>query len=141
MNSITFNEAIEEIKSSGSIEKETIEIAEEISRIVGDIAEARFRSGLTQRQLAEKSGIKQSAIARMESLQAIPRLDTLVKIARCLDVKINVDSISTEISKMGIVVSLQNYRANTDNYRWNSASSDGFSANYARKEPTNAAIG
>ncbi len=141
MSSITFNEAIEEIKSSGSIEKETIEIAEEIARIVGDIAEARIKKGLTQRQLAEKSGIKQSAIARMESLQAIPRIDTLVKIARCLDVRISVDSISTVITDVGIVVNLQDFMANTDNYRWNSGISLGFSANYARKELAYAAIG
>ena len=50
----------------------------------------RVKSGLTQRQLAEKCEIKQSAIARMESLQAIPRLDTMIKIARSLNVKIAV---------------------------------------------------
>ena len=38
---------------------------------------ARKRAGLTQRQLAERSGIKQPAIARIESQRVIPRTDTL----------------------------------------------------------------
>lgn len=88
-NSLTFDEAIESIKASGEKEKQAIECADKIAQIINKIASARIEKGMTQRQLAEKSGIKQSAIARMETLQVIPRVDTLVRIANSLDIEID----------------------------------------------------
>jgi transcriptional regulator with XRE-family HTH domain len=41
------------------------------------LRQARRRAGLTQRQLAEKAGVPQSVIARIESRAVIPRVDTL----------------------------------------------------------------
>ena len=43
---------------------------------------ARRRRGLTQRQLAERSGVPQSAIARIESGTVTPRIDSLDKLLR-----------------------------------------------------------
>ena len=48
--------------------------------IIGKMIEAREEKGLSQRELAELSGIKQPAIARLESLKATPQIDTLFKI-------------------------------------------------------------
>ena len=42
--------------------------------------EAREKQGLTQRDLAKISGVKQPAIARIESLRSTPQLDTLLKV-------------------------------------------------------------
>jgi transcriptional regulator with XRE-family HTH domain len=41
------------------------------------LRQARRRAGLTQRQLAEKVGVPQSQIARIESGATVPRVDTL----------------------------------------------------------------
>lgn len=41
------------------------------------IAYERRKAGLSQRQLAERSGIKQAAIARIESGRVSPRVQTL----------------------------------------------------------------
>jgi len=41
----------------------------------------RRRLGFTQRELAEKAGIKQPQLARIESGKQLPRLDTLISIA------------------------------------------------------------
>lgn len=68
MSNLTFDDAFEELKCSDADEKRIIEEANELARIIGNLAEARVKSGLTHRQLAEKSGIKQSAITRMEFL-------------------------------------------------------------------------
>ena len=95
-----YEDLIEEVKSSGGKAKETIETATEMARIIGELSEARIRLGLTQRQLAEKTGLKQSAIARMESLQTIPRLDTLIRVANSLNVKIDIAEDSTRYSSM-----------------------------------------
>ena len=47
--------------------------------LIGKVIEARESQGLSQRDLAELSGIKQPAIARMESMKSIPKIDTLFK--------------------------------------------------------------
>jgi transcriptional regulator with XRE-family HTH domain len=43
---------------------------------------ARLRAGLSQRALAERSGIPQPSIARMEAGQTVPRVDTLQRLLR-----------------------------------------------------------
>ena len=47
--------------------------------LIGKMIEAREEKGLSQRELVEISGIKQPAIARLESLKATPQIDTLFK--------------------------------------------------------------
>ena len=48
--------------------------------LIGKMIEAREEKGLSQRELAEISGIKQPAIARLESLKTTPQIDTLFKV-------------------------------------------------------------
>jgi len=48
--------------------------------LIGKLIDARESKGLTQAQLAEAAGIKQSAVARLENLKATPQIDTLFKI-------------------------------------------------------------
>ena len=40
----------------------------------------RESQNISQTQLAKASGVKQSAIARMESMKAVPQIDTLIKL-------------------------------------------------------------
>lgn len=56
--------------------------------IVAHLVSRRIKLGLTQRDVAELSGLKQSAIARLEKEGAIPRLDTLEKISKALGLKL-----------------------------------------------------
>lgn len=44
--------------------------------------------GVTQKELAEKTGMKQSAIARIESSDTLPRKSTLKKLARVMDIDV-----------------------------------------------------
>ncbi len=112
MKKVTFDEVFEEIKSKGKEEKETIEMAEELARVIKELTDARINKGFTQRDLAEKCGLKQSAIARMESLQKVPRLDTMIKVARCLDVKVYV-GVPEETSVSVIILRKINYNWDT----------------------------
>lgn len=48
--------------------------------LIGKMIEAREQKGLSQRELARISGVKQPAIARMESMKVTPQIDTLFKI-------------------------------------------------------------
>ena len=52
--------------------------------LIGKLIEAREQMGLSQRELAEKAGIKQSAVARLETMKATPQIDTLFKILQPL---------------------------------------------------------
>ncbi len=42
--------------------------------------EAREAKGLSQRELAKLSGVKQPAIARIESMKSTPQIDTILKV-------------------------------------------------------------
>lgn len=63
---------------------------EERNRIGSEIAELRAKQGLTQEQLAEKLGIKQQSVSRIERGLFSVGFDMLQKIAEVLnsDIKI-----------------------------------------------------
>lgn len=50
----------------------------------------RAEQGLTQEALAERVGMKQSAIARLELGETEPKLSTLLRLARALDTPLTV---------------------------------------------------
>ena len=53
--------------------------------------EERKRQGLSQRDLAKLCGVKQPMIARIESADSIPQLDTLLRIAVALDIDLKIE--------------------------------------------------
>lgn len=58
---------------------EETELEEQVKRM---LIQARIDSGLTQKELAAKSGIRQSNISRIENGDCVPTLTTLHAIAR-----------------------------------------------------------
>lgn len=62
-------------------EKATIDFEVEL---IGKVIEAREAKGLSQKQLAELAGLKQPAIARLESMKSTPQIDTLFKVLQPL---------------------------------------------------------
>ena len=54
------------------------------------IADAREKAGLTQKELAEKSGIKQGNLSRLENGVVNPSLETLEAIAKSLGKKLDI---------------------------------------------------
>lgn len=57
-------------------------------QILDLLMEQRIKYGLTQKQLAEKIGTKQSAISRLENGNYNPTVNFLQKIADALDIEI-----------------------------------------------------
>jgi len=73
----TFSDYMNDETRVSPVERERINF--EIS-LIGKMIEAREKRGLSQRELAEISGVKQPAIARLENLKATPQIDTLFKV-------------------------------------------------------------
>ena len=73
----TFSDYMNDETRVSPAERERINF--EIS-LIGKMIEAREEKGFSQRELAEISGVKQPAIARLESLKATPQIDTLFKV-------------------------------------------------------------
>ena len=61
------------------------------AQIADRVAERRVEKGLSQRELAERCGTTQSAIARLERGGRPPRIDTLLRIAEALDCELVVE--------------------------------------------------
>ena len=58
-------------------EREAVNIE---AALIGKIVEAREEKGISQRDLANMTGIKQPVISRMETLKTTPQLNTILKL-------------------------------------------------------------
>lgn len=59
-------------------------------RAISELISARTKKGITQKELAQKIGTKQSAIARFESGNVNPSLGFLEKMAEVMGYKVNI---------------------------------------------------
>ena len=84
MKNVSFDNVWEELKSEDEESRIFYRTAEDTAKLINGLAGERIRQGLTQEELARKAGLKQSAVARMESVKSIPRLDTILKVADAL---------------------------------------------------------
>jgi DNA-binding XRE family transcriptional regulator len=70
--------------------------------LIGKMIEAREEKGLSQRELAEISGVKQPAIARLESMKATPQIDTLFKVLHPLGYTIEIVPLTGKQPSAGV---------------------------------------
>ena len=73
--------------------KKEYEALEPEFAIIQEIIEARKELGLTQKQLAERSGITQADISRLENGNANPSIRTLKKLAAALNRKLKIEFV------------------------------------------------
>ena len=57
-----------------------------IQRIIEMLREERLRQGLSQNQVAKLSGLNHTMILRVEKLERMPTIDTLLRISEALQV-------------------------------------------------------
>lgn len=82
------------VKSISEEERHSMEEIEEVATIVSSIIQRRQELGISQRALAERCGIPQSSIARIETFKTTPKLDTLIKVMQALNLKLQVAAAS-----------------------------------------------
>lgn len=70
--------------------EEEFKDAENELEIILEITQARKLSGLSQKDVAEKAGIKQQAVSRLENRENSPSLKTLIKVLKVLNLKIEI---------------------------------------------------
>ncbi len=59
--------------------------------VISQIIEARDEQGITQAELAERTGIRQSNISRLEGGNYNPSLEFLSRIAKGLDMELHIE--------------------------------------------------
>lgn len=71
--------------------KEEYENSQSEFEVMQAIIKARLESHLSQKELAKKSGIRQSNLSRIESGAALPNISTLEAIAKGLGKKLHIE--------------------------------------------------
>ena len=89
-----WDEYKEHVRATDPKAAKIIDETEMLSPIIAEMIIRRKELGLNQRELAEKCGIPQSTIARMESGAVTPKLETLLKVCRELGLRLTVERIT-----------------------------------------------
>lgn len=71
-----------------------------MSDIISELIVRRINMNLSQRDLAQLTGIKQPMIARIETFKTTPRLDTLITLANELDMEIKAVRKNEEMKRV-----------------------------------------
>lgn len=118
---ISINEMFDNLRTKSEEYKISIDAADKTVEIINKIVKAREQMGMSQRELAQKCGIQQPALARIETFKVIPKINTLIKIANAVNVSIDIVPIE-EKSPIRILlnseVELNQYEYNQGGYRW-----------------------
>ena len=77
----------EELLSDSEVKKEYDALEDEFA-LIENLISARLAKKMTQKELGEKVGMKQAAIARLEGGESNPTYSTLTRIAKALDKKV-----------------------------------------------------
>lgn len=88
----SFNDFLEEQLKDPELKAEYDALEPEFV-IMEAIMKARIETGLTQKELSEKTGISQADISRLEHGTANPSIKTLQRIATALDRKLSIQFI------------------------------------------------
>ena len=76
---VTIEESNERFASSSERAKEIQDVSDKLLELIDSLVKEREAKHLSQRDLAALLNWKQPALARMERLEVIPRLDTFLK--------------------------------------------------------------
>lgn len=82
------------VKNIDEDSRQEMESIEEMSALITSMIKQRTALGLSQRELAERCGMPQSSVARIEAFKTMPKLDTLLKLIHSLEMKFTLSPIA-----------------------------------------------
>lgn len=91
------DQALEHVEITSVVEKTRIEEYDVYAEVRDLIVSARSASNLTQQQLAQRSGVSQANISKIENGNYHPSLTTLKRIADALGKRLVVSFEDTEV--------------------------------------------
>lgn len=91
-----FEDFVEDLKKNDEFKKEYDALEPEFS-IVQALIDARRVSGITQKELAERTGIAQGDISKLENGSANPSLKTLQRIANGMGMKVRIEFVPNTV--------------------------------------------
>ena len=80
----TLEETFQELREEGPMYRIILDSFDSADAMLTKLAELRKAAGLTQRELADLTGIRQPQLARYEKCIECPRLDIFIRIADAL---------------------------------------------------------
>ncbi|MCU6712408.1 helix-turn-helix transcriptional regulator [Paenibacillus sp. J5C_2022] len=91
----SWSEKKKELKSIDPIRMNELEA---VAELVNAIHQRRVELGWTQKELADKVGLHQESIARIENAGTVPRLDTVLKLALAMGMKLSLQGMEEAAS-------------------------------------------
>lgn len=92
MKRLTFDDVLKEELKDPEFKKEW-DASENEYQLINSLIKARVESGLTQKELFEKSGIDQANISKIENGIYNPTINTLWKLAEAMDMELKIEFI------------------------------------------------
>lgn len=71
---------------------------ENCTKLIDCLIKQRHNKGMTQKDLAELTNLKQSVIARFESKKHVPQLSTILEVAAALDCELKIIPSENELN-------------------------------------------
>ena len=85
----TLEESLQKVRELSETNRIVLDSFNTADAIMKKLVELRKEAGLSQRDLAKLTGMRQPQIARYETLDEYPRLDTFIRILDALNYSIN----------------------------------------------------
>lgn len=89
----TWNDLKSKLTSHSEVESEIIA---QMAQMVNEIVRRRKSLGLTQTDVAARAGITQAQVARLENSHTVPSMETVIKIANALGLKIGFEEAASK---------------------------------------------
>lgn len=84
----TWNDFLEELEEEKVLSENDLQSSKELARLTSELIKLRKEQKVTQKELGERTGLHQAAIARIEKMDCVPKLDTFLKLILALNTTI-----------------------------------------------------
>lgn len=124
---MTWEEYKQGVRNKGWESQVQLAVDETLGQIIGAVTERRMELGWSQRELAQRCGSTQSAVARFESGVTTPRVDTLVRILEALGLYLRAvrsdepeqeSTVSIVLDTLSVALATGKAVLTDDNIRW-----------------------